>query len=153
MSMMETLGKHTYVDGRTKQAFKDSTDINKIIAKQARGDTISHLAKHGAIYGDFSDIDDLLTANIRLQKGIEIFEHLPAEVKREFDNSPGAFFNFVNDPANVDRLPEVLPGLAAPGDQMPAPRRTPGSAAADAAAIEKAAPTPEAAPEGGDGSA
>lgn len=125
MSIMDT-GRPTaehYKDGRTKQAFKDETDINKILARAAKGNTISHLAKHGAMYGDFSDIDDLLTAHQRLAKGQEIFDALPGEVKREFGNNVGRFFNFVNDPANIERLPEILPGLAAPGNQMPAPRR------------------------------
>ena len=114
----------SYTDGRTKQAFKDQTDINKILHRAAKGDTISHLAKHGAVYGDFSDIDDLMQAHDRLQKGMEIFEALPGEVKREFNQSPQEFFNFVNDPKNADDLARVLPQLAAPGTQMPAPRRT-----------------------------
>ncbi len=107
-----------YSDGRTKQAFKDSTDINQILARVAQGDTITHLAKHGAIYGDFSDIDDLLTGYQRLEKGNKIFAELPGEVRKEFDQSPAKFFNYVNDPANIDRLPELLPAIAAPGRQL-----------------------------------
>lgn len=140
MSIFETFKSDDYSDGRTKQAFKDQTDINKILARAAKGQTISHLAKHGAVYGDFSDIDDLLVAHDRLQKGREIFQQLPAEVKREFRNDLGAFYNYVNDPANADRLEEVLPGLARPGNQMPAPRRTAESIAAE----EGASPSPEA---------
>jgi len=115
-----------YSDGRTKQSFKDSTNINKILAKAAKGNTISHLAKHGAVYGDFSDVDDLLTAQRRLKKAEQIFSELPAEIRREFQQSPSKFFNFVNDPANADDLARVLPGLAKPGNQMPEPiRRAP----------------------------
>lgn len=124
MAMMEKFNSRDFDESMTKQSFKDQTDINKILYKAARGDAISHLAKHGATYGDFSDVDDLLTAHERLQKGTQIFEELPAEVKREFDQSPQKFFNFVNDPQNVDKLAEVLPGLAAEGNQRPQPRRT-----------------------------
>jgi hypothetical protein len=116
----------SYVDGRTKQAFKDSTDINKILARAQQGETITHLAKHGATYGDFSDIDDLLTAAERLERGKQIFRELPGEVRREFDQNPGKFFRFVNDPANIDKLGELLPGLAKTGDQLNmSVRRTP----------------------------
>lgn len=118
MSMLDEPEKD-YSDGRTKQAFKDSTDINKILAKAARGESISHLQRHGAIYGDFTDVDDLLHAHERLERGKSIFAELPAEVRREFGNDLGAFFRFVNDPANVDRLSELLPALAAPGRQLP----------------------------------
>lgn len=120
-----------YSDGRTKQAFKDQTDINKLLAKAARGDTISHLAKHGAVYGDFTDIDDLLVAQQRLAKGQEIFDALPGEIKREFNQNPAEFFNFVNNPANQDKLPEVLPALAARGQQFIAPRRNAQTVAVD----------------------
>lgn len=126
MAMLEdTVKPKVYDDGLTKQSFKDQTDINKILARAAKGDTISHLAKHGAVYGDFTEINDLYEAHDKLQRGVEIFEALPGEVKREFHQSPRNFFNFVNDPKNADRLSEVLPQLAAPGTQMPEPRRSP----------------------------
>lgn len=121
---METFKSDVYEDGRTKQAYKDETDISKILSRAAKGQTISHLAKHGAIYGDFTDIDDLLTAHAKLQKGMEIFQKLPGEVRREFHNDAAGFFKYVNDPANRDKLPELLPALAAPGTQMPTPVRT-----------------------------
>lgn len=114
-----------YSDGRTKQSFKDDTDINKLLERSAKGDSLSHLAKHGAIYADFTDIDDLMTAHARLTRGIAIFNELPGEVRREFNQSPQAFFKYVNDPDNVDRLSEVLPGLAKRGNQMPQVNRTP----------------------------
>lgn len=123
MSFSEMFHSDKYDDGRTKQSFKDTTDINKILAKAAKGDAISHLAKHGAVYGDFTDIDDLLTAYERLQRGQEIFQELPGEVRREFHNDAGRFFRYVNDPKNSDRLAELIPALAAPGNDMPEPLR------------------------------
>lgn len=118
MSMRETFKSDKYDDGRTKQSFKDSTDINKILYKAQKTGTISHLQKHGGVYGDFSDIDDLLTAQARLKRGQEIFDDLPSEIKKEFDQNPGKFFNFVNDPGNKDDLARVLPALAQQGEQL-----------------------------------
>lgn len=107
-----------YDDGRTKQAFKDECDINNILWRAQRGQSISHLQKFGGEYGDFSDVDDLLTAMGRLQRGREIFDALPLELKREFQNDLGKFFRYVNDPANRDRLPELFPALAERGRQV-----------------------------------
>lgn len=115
--------KALYADGRTKQAFKDAADINKILRKAAKAGTLSHLQKHGAVYGDFSDVPDLLTAHQRLQAGEKVFQELPSELRKEFGDQ-FRFFEFVNDPANADRLQEVLPGLAEPGRQLPNVRRT-----------------------------
>ena len=101
----EPLSEHPgFGDGRTKQGFKESTDINRILARSAKGEAVSHLAKYQPQYGDFSDIHDLMEANERLQRGVAIFEDLPGEVRREFSNNPAAFFTFVNDPANADQL-------------------------------------------------
>lgn len=124
MSFMETFKSDVYDDGQTKQSFRDSTNINKILARAAKGDTISHLAKYGAVYGDFSEIDDLLSARSKLDRGMQIFKELPGEIRKEFDQDPGKFFRFVNDPGNAEKLGEVLPHLAQPGRQMPTPTRT-----------------------------
>ncbi len=126
-----------YEDGRTKQAHRDETDIVKIMARFDKTGTISHLAKFEGTYSDFSDFD-FHEQTTKLTRGREIFDELPAELRKEFGQSPGAFFKYVNDPANADKLREKLPGLAKPGRQLAA--ITPPSADLDAAiAIVKAA--------------
>ncbi len=107
----------TYKDGRTKQSFKDETDINKILSRAQKAGTMSHLEKYEGTYGDFSDFD-FLDATIQLTKGREVFDALPSELRMEFGQSPAAFFAYVNDPANVDELKKKLPALALPGQQL-----------------------------------
>lgn len=124
MSQGETFKSDNYDDGRTKQAFKDSADINKILFQAQAGDSIAHLVKHGAVYGDFTDIDDLMHAHNRLEKAKEIFQDLPSEIRKEFGQSPADFFNFVNNPDNHDKLRDLIPRLAEPGFQTPSVRRT-----------------------------
>lgn len=105
-----------YSDGRTKQSFKDGTDINKLLSKSQRADTLSHLAKYEPQYGDFSDFD-FDSAQRTLARARSIFAEVPSEVRKEFNQDPREFFAFVNDPANADQLARVLPELAAPGRQ------------------------------------
>jgi hypothetical protein len=112
------IGHPGFDDGRTKQGFKDQTDINRILARAAKGEAISHLAKYEHVYGDFSDIGDLLEAHEKLMRGQAVFDDLPGELRREFGNSPKAFFEYVNDPKNIGDLDRLIPGLAKPGDQM-----------------------------------
>ena len=107
-----------YKDGRTKQAFKDSTDVNRLLAKHAKAGTLSHLEQHGGHYGDFSGFD-FQDAQNKLAQADEIFLRLPAEVRREFDQDPAKFFHYVNDPHKSADLAEKLPALAKPGRQMP----------------------------------
>lgn len=117
-----------YGDGRTKQSFKDQADINKILMKAQRAGGLSHLAKHGAQYGDFTDVPDLLTAYSRLQRAEQIHAELPSELRREFPTWD-KFFTYVNDPANADQLEERIPALAKPGRQRPAVIRSAASEA------------------------
>lgn len=130
----------SYKDGRTKQSYKDETDIQKIMARAEKVGTISHLDKYEGIYTDYSDYDFMEQTQM-LTKGREIFDDLPAEVRKEFSQSPAEFFAFVNNPANLDKLREKLPALAAPGRQLPAMKQE----TADMASSEAAKPTPPAA--------
>ncbi len=107
-----------YNDGRTKQCHADECDINKIMARFDKTGTISHLAKHEGSYADYSDFD-FLEHSTQLTRGREIFDDLPAEIRREFGQNPQAFFEYVNDPANAGVLEEKLPALAEPGTQLP----------------------------------
>ncbi len=133
----------TFTDGRTKQSFKDETDINMILKRAQKSGTISHLNKFEARYGDFSNFD-FFEAQLKLAKGGEIFDALPVELRREFNQSPADFFNYVNDPANKDRLGKLLPALAEPGRQNLSVKT---ASADDAKAVlEAAAPEPEKAP-------
>lgn len=122
------LGEKDYSDGRTKQAFKDECDINKILQKAQKAGSLSHLQRHGAVYGDYADVPDLLTAHDRLKQGRKIYEELPSELRREFHDM-FEFFEYVNNPANAGDLRRLLPQLAEPGRQNPAVRRSSASEA------------------------
>ncbi len=127
-----------YTDGRTKQCHRDQCDIVKIMARFDVSGTISHLAKFEGVYADFSDFD-FHEHETKLAQGQEVFDALTAEVRREFGQSPQAFFDYVNDPKNRDELVKKLPALAEPGNQLPRPSSpTADHEAALAAASEPA---------------
>ncbi len=139
--------KPVYDDGRTKQAFQDETDINRILAVANKQGAISHLAKYEGMYGDFEQFD-FLAAQLQIRKGDEIFEALPAELRREFSQSPRLFFEFVNDPANKGRLKEIFPDLAKPGDYpLDMSMRTPPGGTTDPDAVDPDAVVPPVAPD------
>jgi phage internal scaffolding protein len=122
MSFLPTKQPTEYTDGRTKQSFKDETDVNLIVAKHAKMNTLSHLEQWGGQYGDFSDFD-FQEAQNQIANATTMFEHLPSSVRQKFDGNPEKFFNFVNDPENADKLAEKLPELAAPRQRPPLENR------------------------------
>lgn len=131
-------GKKDYSDGRTKQAFRDQCDINKILKKAAKVGSLAHLQKYPeAVYGEFDGEFDLLTAHERIAKANGIFDELPSEIRREFDNDALKFVQFAGDPENNDKLRDLLPALAKPGDYFPNPVQRGGVGAGAATAPEE----------------
>lgn len=115
--------KKVYDDGRTKQAFKDATDIHKILAKAQKAGGIAHVLKYDkAVYGEF-DGYDLQEAYGLIERANSIFDDLPSEVRKEFANDALAFAKYASAPENIDRLAELIPAIAEPGRFMPNPVR------------------------------
>ncbi len=133
----------TYGKGRTKQTFAKESDINNIMKKFQRSGTVTHLAKHSAQYGDVTSVD-LHEALNTITQAQSMFNDLPSEVRNEFDQDPGKFLDFVQDPANAGDLAEKLPALAEPGRQLPVVRGEPlefGGAVEEATAEAPVAPS------------
>lgn len=123
---------------RTKQSFKDSCDINKMLKTAQVTGSISHLMKYPeAIYGEFDGDVDLLTARTRIDKAQKIFDELPSEIRSEFQNDALKFVRFAGDPANNERLATLLPAIAEPGKYFPNPVQRGGVGAGAATAPEK----------------
>lgn len=107
-----------YGESRTKQSFKDSCDINNILRRAQMQGGLEHVARYAQEYGDFSGWDYTDAMN-KIARAKEIFEHLPAQTKKEFNQDPGAFLEFANNPDNQEQLHNLLYQLGAPGVQLP----------------------------------
>lgn len=97
-------------ESRTKQAFKDETDINNILRKHEKGLLVDHLNEHQGNYGDFLDAPDYHTALNRIHEADTAFMTIPAEIRAKFENDPALFLDFVQNPDNLDEMREM--GLA-----------------------------------------
>ena len=106
-----------YKDGRTKQAFRDAADVNKILRKHIKAGTLEQIAQVKGEYGDFSDFD-YMDAQLRVARAKELFEKLPGELRNEFNGDPGAFLSWANDPANQESLERRLSDAINPGRQI-----------------------------------
>lgn len=101
--------------GRTKQSFADDCDVNKILKRAEVVGSLSHLQKHEGFYADVAEAPkDIFEAREQMARVGEIFAELPAEVRSEFQNDSLQYLAFVNDPANKDRIGELIPAIAEP---------------------------------------
>lgn len=109
----------------TSQAPAEDVDINKIVARIQKGQTV--LASNGEpFYGDVSDITGLQDALIKVQEANDLFMQYPAELREKFDNDPVKMVEFLENPENLDKAIEM--GLANPKPVVTPP--PPGAGAA-----------------------
>lgn len=113
---------------RTKQSMKAECDINNILRKYIKTGNISHFAKHAGYY-DYAPALDYQEALALVAKADDMFRELPATTRREFNNDPAQFLQFVKDERNLPRMREL--GLANPA---PTPSPPPPQPAAPAPA-------------------
>lgn len=90
-----------YGPSLTSQAPAEEVDINKIVARIQKGQTV--LTSTGEpFYGDVSELGGLQEAFIKVQESQELFMQYPAEVRSKFDNDPVKFVAFLEDPKNME---------------------------------------------------
>lgn len=94
----------------TKQSFKRECDINVLLAKYRKTGFIDHLAKHSGDYADLPAGQSYHDAMNLVLDAQESFMQLPSEIRNMFKNNPAEFLDFVDDPANAEKLVEL--GLA-----------------------------------------
>lgn len=92
--------------GLTEQAHKDETDINHILADYRRTGLIKHARKHEGAYDDVT-ATDFQQSMIIIAETKSMFEGLPSEVRKDFNNNPADFLNFVQNPKNEQKLSQM----------------------------------------------
>lgn len=88
-------------DGLAKQSFRDECDINNIMQKYVATGLLEHVNEREAVFDDFSGFDFARSMNV-VAKAQEMFDNLPAEIRKRFQNDPVAFIEFVQDETNRD---------------------------------------------------
>lgn len=89
---------------RTVQASKDECDVNKIMAKYQKNGLLTHLNRFEGKYDDVSNAVEYQEALNIVRESERVFMTLPSSVRAKFENDPGAFMAFVNDPSNANEM-------------------------------------------------
>lgn len=106
----ERYGFETVGESLTQQHFGKEADVRNIIKKHDRTGIISHVARGVARYGDYSDVNEYREALDIVNASTKSFMELPSDIRKQFHNDPGEFFEFATDPKNQDKM--VAFGLA-----------------------------------------
>lgn len=101
-----------------EQSHKDMVDINNIVKRHG----VDMIAKVAALqewrYDDVTgnDFQESMNAILRAK---DTFNSVPSEIRKQFDNDPAKFMDFVHNPDNQEEL--VNMGLANPPAREPEP--------------------------------
>lgn len=107
-------------EGRTRQSFRDETDINLIVGKYRTTGFVDHVNLQEKVYGDFSSGEDYRESVERVQRANDLFASLPARLRARVDNDPSKLPAFIMDPKNTEELVEL--GLKNPVErEIPEP--------------------------------
>lgn len=107
----------------TKQSFKKDVNINNIMSRYKRTQVLDYVNSNPGIYGDFSDVTDYQGALNQIMAARELFESLPAEIRKNFDNDPAKFLDFADNPENETKMIEM--GLLNAPEPAPEPAPAP----------------------------
>ncbi len=94
---------------RTKQSFREESEINNIMARYVKTGIVDHLTRYGGEYGFATSVDFHSAMNV-VTKADQMFLDLPAAVRRRFGGDPGDFLEFVQNPENQEEM--ITLGLA-----------------------------------------
>lgn len=95
----------------TKQSHKQECDINVIMGKYQKTGVINHLKNYGPEYGEYSAID-FQEAMQLIASGKSMFEELPSQARKYFNNDPSEFMRAFQNGGNEETFREL--GLLGP---------------------------------------
>jgi len=104
-------------EDRTQQQFREDADLNVMIRRFGIG--VVAAAPVSAAFGDFSTVVDFHSAMDAVARAREEFNALPAELREEFGNDPGALLDFMSDASNYDEAVELGLAVARPPVEAP----------------------------------
>ncbi len=84
----------------TDQSYKDSCDINQIIANYALTGVLAEPNKNLGSYMDCSQIPSLMDAHDLVESAKQSFMELPAEIRKLMYNNPENLEKFIQNPEN-----------------------------------------------------
>lgn len=94
----------------TKQNHKTECDINHLLKRYQKTGLIDHVNKHQGNYSDISDVPTYQEAINIIHAASASFSSLPSSMRKQFDNDPAKFLEFVHNPDNLEAMYEM--GLA-----------------------------------------
>lgn len=109
---------------KTQQSYRDSCNINTIVAKYKAGETPLGVTK-APIYGDFSNLPNFREMQQQVAEANESFMKIDPKIRERFNHDPAKLIDFVSDAKNkfeaisLGLIPEPVKPVLKAGDPLP----------------------------------
>lgn len=88
-------------ESMTQQQYKDDCDVNLIIKKYIETGSVTHVRNAAeGVYADLTDLPSFEEAMKTVAEASAAFETVPAHIRLRFNNDPGQFISFLDNPEN-----------------------------------------------------
>lgn len=87
-------------ESKTKQSFKEETDINTIVRNFGLTGELPNRNMRPPQYGDYSEVVDFKTAMDAVAAADQAFMQLPAQMRKRFGNDPQELLEFLENDEN-----------------------------------------------------
>ena len=91
----------------TEQCHKDSCDMHVILKKFEKTGILEHVSKHAGTYNDYINAPDFREAMTLLAEAEQMFETVPAKIRKKFGNDPAEYLEFMQNPENYEAIKEM----------------------------------------------
>jgi hypothetical protein len=97
-------GFKTTGESLTQQSHAAAADVRNIIKQYDRTGLIANVTKGIAHYGDYSEVNEYAEALNMVRDANNSFAELPSEIRQQFNNNAGLFFEFATNPENSEEM-------------------------------------------------
>lgn len=117
-------------EGLTEQHHKKSCDMHVILRQAEKTGVLSHVNAYGGQYMDMPSGVDFHQAQNIIAEATQMFETVPADIRKKFGNDPAEYLDFMQNEENRDKMIAMgldtshLPPLPEPVE-APAPKPEP----------------------------
>lgn len=88
----------------TEQSHRDEVKIQNIIKRHQTTGMVTHLNHRQPLYQDFTNAPDFYKAQKIIADANSVFEEVPAKIRQQFNNDPGKYLEFVQNPDNREEM-------------------------------------------------
>lgn len=131
-------------ESMVQQSARDEADINQVMARYEKTGLFTYVNRIQGHYEDLMDAPSYRDGMDLMLRAQEMFEGLPAKVRKRFGNDPAEFLAGIQDPSREAEMIELGVIIKKEGDNPLPAGEAGGVAAGPASSQEPAEPVEEA---------